>query len=69
MKYRDLIEKLLPFADEEINMVASHISDGTVTTVEARFFHPGENGELIVGAKQQYNESFDNLGEAKIIEI
>lgn len=67
MKYKDLIEKLQPFAEQEIHMTASHIDYDGVTTVEARFFESSGDGELIVAAKQKYNsETFDNIGETEV---
>lgn len=82
MKYKDLIEKLMPFADEEINMASrseeffySLNSDDPVygdrkyTVDEVRFYHPFEdNNDMIVGVKIKYdNESLESIEEAKII--
>jgi hypothetical protein len=63
MKYKDLIEKLMPFADEEINMASrseeffySLYSDDPVygdkkyTVDEVRFYHSLENNnDMIFG--------------------
>lgn len=82
MKYKDLIEKLIPFADEEINMASrseeffySLNSDDPVygdrkyTVDEVRFYHPFEdNNDMIVGVEMKYdNESLESIEEAKII--
>ena len=82
MKYKDLIDKLLPFADEEINMTShrekfyySLDSDNPVygnrkyVVDEVRFYHPFEdNNDMIVGIKMKYdNESLESIEEAKII--
>jgi hypothetical protein len=82
MKYKDLIEKLLPFADEEINMASnseefyySSTSDEPVygdrkyTVDEVRFYHPFEdNNDMIVGVRMKYdNESLESIEEAEII--
>lgn len=73
MKYRDLIKLLEPVADEEINMTTYSVrdfvyGDGRKTTHEVRFFHQNDDGEFIVGVKQEYDsETFENIGETKII--
>lgn len=82
MKYRDLIEKLLPFADEEINMSVSskeefyslysddpEYGDRKKITHTTRFYHPFEdNNDLIVAVEQSCDkESFENIGEAKFV--
>lgn len=82
MKYKDLIEKLMPFADEEINMASTReeffysvnsddpvYGDRKYIVDEVRFYHPFEdNNDMIVGVKMKYDsESFDRIGEAKII--
>ena len=84
MKYRDLIEKLLPFADEEINMLVfseeefyslysddPEYGDRKKVIHTTRFYHPFEdNNDIIVGVEQSMDkDSFDNIGEAKIITI
>lgn len=82
MKYKDLIEKLMPFADEEINMKSKSeeffyslnsddpvYGDRKYIVDEVRFYHPFEdNNDMIVGVKMKYdNESFESIEEAKII--
>ena len=81
MKYKDLIEKLMPFADEEINMTAKSkeyfyslnsddpvYGDKKYTVDEVRFYHSFEDNDMIVGVKMKYdNESLENIEEAKII--
>ncbi len=84
MKYKDLIEKLLPFSEEDISMAVSdeekyysldadgskHGKKRKCIVSEVRFYHPFEdNNDLIVGVRAKYDkESFDDLGEAKIFE-
>ena len=82
MKYKDLIEKILPFAEEEISLVTSseeryyslydddpEYGDRKYTVDEVRFYHPFEdNNDMIVGVKMKYDsESFESIEEAKII--
>ena len=79
MKYRDLIEKLLPFADEEINLAVRTEKapmDWTDTenwdrvNIDTVFFYRNEedSNDLICSVEQRYNsESFDNIGEAKFV--
>lgn len=82
MKYKDLIEKLMPFADEEINMASKSeeffyslnfddpvYDDKKYTVDEVRFYHTFEdNNDMIVGVKMKYdNESLKSIEEAKII--
>ena len=79
MKYRDLIEKLLPFADEEINLAVRTEQapmDWTDTenwdgvNIDTGFFYRNEedSNDLICSVEQRYNsESFDNIGEAKFV--
>ena len=82
MKYKDLIEKLMPFADEEINMASTHeecfysldaddpvYGNRKYAVDEVRFYHPFEdNNDMIVGVKMKYDsESFESIEEAKII--
>lgn len=84
MKYRDLIEKLLPFADEEINMSVSseeefyslygddpEYDDRKKVIHTARFYHPFEdNNDLIVAVEQTCDkESFEKVCESKIITL
>ena len=82
MKYKDLIEKLMPFADEEINLNVHHeekyytldcddpvYGNGKYVIDEVRFYHPFEdNNDIIVGVEMKYDkESFETIEEAKII--
>lgn len=79
MKYRDLIEKLLPFADEEINLTVRTEQvpmDWTDTenwdrvNIDTVSFYRNEEdfNDLICAVEQRYNsESFDNIGEAKFV--
>ena len=80
MKYRDLIEKLTPYADEEINMTVTtetvpedpHDTTGEnwneVTVDTLRFFRNTEDcNDLIVGCTQRYDEEFDNIGDVEVI--
>lgn len=81
MKYRDLIEKLLPFADEEINLsVCSEQKPMDVNDLEnwdrvnldkVSFYRNEEDSnDLICSVEQTYNaDTFDNIGEAKIATI
>jgi len=83
MKYKDLIEKLLPFSEEDISMIARNeekyysldaddpeYGNKKYIVSEVRFYHPFEdNNDLIVGVKAKYDkESFENLNEPEIIE-
>lgn len=79
MKYRDLIEKLLPFADEEINLTASHEQmpadaldlenwDEIVLDKISFFRNTEDSNDLICSVEQTYDsESFENIGEPKIL--
>lgn len=79
MKYRDLIEKLLPFADEEINLTVSHEQipadaldlenwDEIVMDKVSFFRNTEDSNDIICSVKQTYDsESFDNIGEAEIL--
>ena len=83
MKYKDLIEKLLPFSEEDISMTISDEekyysldADGSkhgnrkCIVSEVRFYHPFEdNNDLIVGVRAKYDKkSFEDLSEAEIFE-
>ena len=81
MKYKDLIDKLLPFADEEINLTANHEEKyhsiygddpeygnrkKSVDTVS--FYKNDDEGNRILAIEQTYDtETLKNIGEAKII--
>ena len=79
MKYRDLIEKLLPYADEEINLTVSHEQmpadaldlenwDEIVLDKVSFFRNTEDSNDIICSVKQIYDsESFDNIGEAEIL--
>lgn len=82
MKYRDLIKLLEPIADEEINMNCSseqeyqslydddpELGNRKKTTDTVRFYHSlDDNNDFVVGVRQVYDsESFDNIGETKVI--
>jgi hypothetical protein len=81
MKYRDLIEKLLPFADDEINLIVqtedvpmdvNDLENWDRVNIDTVFFYRNEedSNDLICSVEQRYNsESFDNIGEAKITTI
>ena len=81
MKYKDLIEKLLPFSDEEISCMVSkeedHFSlydddpeygDRKKTIDTVRFYHSTEdNNDIILSIENVYDSSsFETIGEAKI---
>lgn len=83
MKYKDLIEKLLPFSEEDISMTVSdeekyyrltaddpEYGNRKYIVSEVRFFHPFEdNNNLIVGVRAKYDkESFEDLSESEIFE-
>lgn len=79
MKYRDIIEKLLPFADEEINLTVrteevpmdvNDLENWDRVNIDTVFFYRNEedSNDLICSVEQRYNsESFDNIGEAKFV--
>ena len=81
MKYKDLIEMLLPFADEEINLNTSHekmpadYKDSEnwdeIVLDEVRFFRSSEDSDdIICAVKQKHDsESFENIGETEITTI
>ena len=81
MKYRDLIEKLLPFADEEINLTArteqvpmdvNDRENWDRVNLDTVFFYRNEedSNDLICSVEQRYNaDTFDNIGETKISTI
>ena len=63
MKYKDLIEKLLPFADDEIDLAvySGDVDDNNVID-EVRFF---SKEKFICGAKEQYNSyTIETVGES-----
>lgn len=69
MKYKELIEKLLPYAEEEINIATVHYIEISVNTSrdEVKFFR-GNAEEFITGIKQTYNlSSLENNGPAEEI--
>ena len=69
MKYQDLIDKLLPFANEEISMtVFTANKGGNKVTDEVSFFHSLEdNNDRILCVKQTWNKkTYENVTEAKI---
>jgi len=69
MKYQDLIDKLLPFANEEISMtVFTANKSGNKATDEVNFYHSLEdNNDRILCVKQTWNKAtFENVTEAKI---
>lgn len=81
MKYKDLIEKLLPFSDEEISCMVSEekkyfsaydddpeYGDRMKTIDTVRFYHSTEdNNDIILSIEEVYDsESFETVGEAKI---
>jgi hypothetical protein len=77
MKYKDLIERLLPFAEEEISLGVSseerhygpERGDGKYIVDEVRFYHPDDgDGDMIVGVKIKYDkESCGTIGKSEII--
>ena len=79
MKYQELIDALLPYAEEEINISVSSEENpenlydlenwNRITTDQVSFFRGcTDNSDLIVAVKQSYNsESFENIGESKLI--
>ena len=77
MKYKDLIERLLPFAEEEISLGVSseeryydqEHEDRKYIVDEVRFYHPDEgDGDMIVGVKIKYDkESCGTIGKSEII--
>ena len=83
MKYKDLIEKLIPFSEEDVSMTTydeekyyrlnaedPEYGSRKYIVSEVRFYHPFEdNNDLIVGVRVKYDkESFEDLGEAEILE-
>lgn len=73
MKYRELIEKLKPFEDDEIEIAVFeyHVGDIGKPTItnEVRFFRD-EDGEPVVGIKQEYNkETFKSEGGCEFLTI
>ena len=81
MKYKDLIEKLLPFSDEEISFMVSkekkyfslydddpEYGDRMKTIETVRFYHSTEdNNDIILSVEDVYDsESFETIGEVKI---
>lgn len=81
MKYKDLIEKLLPFSDEEISCMVSkekkyfnlydddpEYGDRMKIIDTVRFYHSTEdNNDIILSIEDVYDsESFETVGEAKI---
>ena len=79
MKYQELIDVLLPYAEEEINISVSSEknrknpnnlkSRKLITTDQVSFFRGcTDDSDLIVAVKQSYNsESFENIGESELI--
>ena len=71
MKYKDLIERLLPFAEEEISISTSseECGDRKYIVDEVRFYHPSEDdGDMIVRVKMKYDkESCKTIGKSEII--
>ena len=78
MTYRELIEKLLPYADEEINMsvstkkVPADYNDTTnwneITIQTLRFYrNTEESNDIIVGCIQKSNDDFENIEPVKEI--
>ena len=71
MKYKDLIEMLSPFAEEEISMDCfndTEVKDGRKRIVsEIRFFKKSD-GEFIVGLTSDYDlETLNDVSEIGII--
>lgn len=83
MKYKDLIEKLLPFAEEEVSIVTNKeecymslydddpkFGDRKKIVSTVRFYRDDEEGNLIVGMKQEYDaETFENLTKTEFIDL
>ena len=69
MKYQELIDALLPYAEEEINISVSKNWNFCITTEQVSFFRGcTDDSDLIVAVKQSYNsESFENIGESELI--
>ena len=82
MKYKDLIEKLLPYAEEEINMLVSKEHKpadfrdlenwNNIITDKVYFYRNCEdeyddNNDIIVSVEQSYDsETYENIDEAKL---
>lgn len=69
MKYKDLIEKLKPFANEEVDIVTYIIANPENNTI-VHFvrFHKNSDGSEICGIKQRYNNAtIDNVGVAEFL--
>lgn len=73
MKYQELIDALLPYAEEEINISVSYEKNyenrNHITTDQVSFFRGcTDDSDLIVAVKQSYNsESLENIGESELI--
>lgn len=72
MKYKDLIEKLLPFAEEEVNIVASReekyiypsdipYNEKQMIVAKVLFYDNTEEGNFITGIMQEFDaETYEN---------